>query len=103
MIRPLLGFAAALAVTLAPIAAEAADFSFKQDNLIIQGQIISGDGDRLHEALKAAPFRTVTISSPGGLVQEGIQMANDVFANRMTVVVPENEVCAFKSGEAALA
>lgn len=93
------GTIAAAALGIAPIAARAATFTFDNDRVTIQGPLTIGDGASLQSFLSAGhtnrrPLRTAVLNSPGGVVREGIAMADAIQAYHVDVLVPDGAECA---------
>lgn len=91
--------AAGLALIMAPIAAVAATFTFDHQTVIMRGPIVQGDGASLDRFLSAGhnnghPLTTLQLNSPGGLVREGMALADAVRQYHVNVTVPEDGLCA---------
>lgn len=61
-----------------------------------EGRIVAGDAERFRQALRAHPGREVVlaISSQGGALFEADEMAAAIARFRITVIIPQNGVCA---------
>ena len=75
----------------------AADLSYgglHNRRLIIGGEIVAGDADRLYEEITHhKPPLWITLNSPGGNVAEAIRMASLIAGLRVSTEVPPNGIC----------
>ena len=67
--------------------------------LAVSGPIWPGDGARFDSVVSRAainhtPIRTVTLDSPGGVVGEGMRMADIIREQHLDVAVPDDAMCA---------
>tara|TARA_Y100000815_G_scaffold209525_1_gene193733 strand:- start:678 stop:1898 length:1221 start_codon:yes stop_codon:yes gene_type:complete len=62
--------------------------------IILNGDIDEGSALNFRRALQAVPdARLVVLNSPGGLVQMGLLIADDVHTNRLSTYIPEGSGC----------
>lgn len=62
--------------------------------LYFVGEILSGDVDHFRRATRQHEVDKVALLSPGGTVQEGLELANIFRDKSITAFVPKNYVCA---------
>ena len=94
----------ALLCPLAGSQSLAAEFSYggyKNKTLLIEGEIVEGDADRLHKLVVGKPgqklssiFYHVALNSPGGSVVESLRMAALLAGLKVSTVVPKSKACA---------
>ncbi len=97
--RKLLGLVTVLALTVAPIAAQAVTLTPQRTKLLVEGPIVAGDAELLEgmiglQSALGNHIDTIALNSPGGLVREGMAMADVIQAQHLDVVVPEDARCA---------
>lgn len=66
-------------------------------SIVISGEIVSGDTERLSLLLKDTPlqlYNQITLSGPGGNVDEAIKMAELLRPRYFQITVPKNKTCA---------
>jgi hypothetical protein len=75
-------------------------YSGAEMGLLLRGEIVQGDADRLEKALDIAiaqypdhRMRAIALDSPGGLVDEAIKMANLIHKRGLAVMVPDKASC----------
>jgi len=87
---------------LITVTANALEFSigngYKKYNLIYaSGRFVKGDLKRLKYVYKQLPKYKQTIivlSSPGGVMQEGIKLGSFIYSNKIGTAVAKNSICA---------
>ena len=58
------------------------------------GEIEDGDERGFRRALRNHDVDTVVLASPGGLIYNGLELANIIFDNKLTTYIPVGETCA---------
>lgn len=67
--------------------AAAATFRVEPHGVVVSGDIVAGDADRLSRAVRDAPVPIVFVDSPGGVLRESVWMADVIRGAKATVVV----------------
>lgn len=66
----------------------------KPDVIAMSGQIDVGSALNFRRALRAAPgAKLITLNSPGGAVQMGLLMADDIYQRKLATYIPKDSAC----------
>jgi hypothetical protein len=94
-------FGSAIAVVTSSHAAEIESSIFKEGKAVIslEGEIVAGDGERLNSRIREANEQNIVVSgirlnSPGGLLLEGVKLAEIILQANIATVVANGKLCA---------
>jgi membrane-bound ClpP family serine protease len=66
----------------------------KSNWLMVHGQIVFGDGEKVIKAFKSIPHVGMIISGPGGVLDDGLKIAEYIHKNKLRIMVPPKAICA---------